>query len=230
MKSPVLVAQSPNKPNIRYSVVHKPETMEEVFAPMVEELRKKRGTMERTIVFGQTYDECTSLYLFFRYRLSSELSEPPGLQQFAKYRLVDMFTACTHPSVKNTILERFKDPKSSLRIVIATIAFGMGLDCSDIRRVIHWGVPSDVESYIQETGRVGRDGREASAVLYYGGRDMMGTRVEDPMREYCYMKEGCRRKHLMKDFDDDTEAVNISGCQCCDLCAANCCCASCISV
>ncbi len=58
---------------------------------------------------------------------------------------------------------------------------------------------------------------------------MMGTRVEDPMRILLHERR-LQEKHLMKDFDDDTEAVNISGCQCCDLCAANCCCASCISV
>ena len=47
---------------------------------------------------------------------------------------------------------------STLRLVIATTAFGMGVDCKDIRRVTHWGYPSDKEQYIQETGRAGRDG------------------------------------------------------------------------
>ncbi len=145
----MVVLQSPSKPNIRYEVLTKDAPLEEVFACMVEEVRRKRAAMERVIVFGQTYEACTSLFLFFKSRLSKELSQPPGLQHLARFRIVDMFTACTHPDVKNTILERYKDPKSTLRVVIATIAFGMGLDCSDIRRVFHWGVPSDIESYIQ---------------------------------------------------------------------------------
>ena len=56
-----------------------------------------------------------------------------------------------------------------LRVVIATFAFGMGLYIPNIREVIPWGAPSDIESYMHETGRAGRDGKSATAVLY---RDM----------------------------------------------------------
>ena len=56
---------------------------------------------------------------------------------------------------------------SCLRVVIATVAFGMGLDSPNIRRIIHWGAPADTESYIQETGRAGRDGEQSLAKLYY---------------------------------------------------------------
>ena len=52
-----------------------------------------------------------------------------------------------------------------LRIVFATIAFGMGLDCQNIRQVYHLGAPDDLESYIQEMGRGGRDGRPSLALL-----------------------------------------------------------------
>ncbi len=57
--------------------------------------------------------------------------------------------------------------ESHLRIVIATIVFGMGVDLPDIRQVIHVGTPDDVESYIQETGRAGRDGLPSLALLHY---------------------------------------------------------------
>ena len=53
-------------------------------------------------------------------------------------------------------------PNSTLRIVIATIAFGLGVDCPDIRKIIHLGAPEDAESYIQATGR---DGKLSVAVL-----------------------------------------------------------------
>ena len=58
-----------------------------------------------------------------------------------------MFTRCTHTSVKKKIIEQFTTP-SSIRIVIATIAFGMGINCPDIHQVFHWGVPQDAEAYI----------------------------------------------------------------------------------
>ncbi len=136
-----------------------------------------------------------------------------------------MFTVCTHPQVKNIILESFPDLASHMRIIIATIAFGMGLDCPNVRRVIHWGVPSDVESYLQETGRAGRDGKPATAILHYGGLDMKGTRVNDDMRDYCKLQE-CRRKFLLKDFDTQ-DSVDVHGCKCCDICSASCTCEKC---
>ncbi len=72
-----------------------------------------------------------------------------------KYYLVDLYTS-------------FANPGSTLRLVIATNAFGMGVDCRDIRHIIHWGVPSDVEQYVQETGRAGRDRLQAEAILHRG--------------------------------------------------------------
>ena len=49
---------------------------------------------------------------------------------------------------------------------VATIAFGMGLDCPDVRRIIHWGRSGDMKQYVQETGWAGRDGLPAIAVIY----------------------------------------------------------------
>lgn len=77
-----------------------------------------------------------------------------------------MFTACTHSTVKKVILENFPKRDSVLRVVVVTIAFRMGLDSLNIRRIIHWGPSSDIESYSQETGRAGQDGLQAAAELY----------------------------------------------------------------
>ena len=78
------------------------------------------------------------------------------------------FLQCgTQADVKDTIIRSFKSSTAPLRIVIATIAFGLGIDCTDVRQVIHLGPPEDIESYIQQIGRCGRDGKDCRALMLY---------------------------------------------------------------
>ena len=137
MTNPAVVSESPNKPNIKYTLCLNPDTLEETFPPLVEEIKRYRQTTQRTIVFCRTYNACGQIYLFLKCRLWKEITEPVGAPDVAQFRLVDMFSACTHPKVKDTILRLFSTPNSILRVVIATMAFGMGLDCPNIRRVFH---------------------------------------------------------------------------------------------
>ena len=117
-----------------------------------------------------------------------------------------MYTHCTDSSVKKKILEQFTSP-SSLHVVIATVAFCMGIDCQDVRQIVHWEVPEDSEMYIQESGRAGRDGRLSSI-------------------NYCVNKSSeCRRSILYSDFPG-CEFASV-GCMCCDVCAKSCKCGQC---
>ncbi len=106
------------------------------------------------------------------------------------------------PQVKADILKAFCTPNSQLRIVIATVAIGMGRGyCPNVRRVIHWGPSRDIELYLQETGRAGRDMLPAQAILYHGGEGPVIRNVEECVKEYCANKEVCRREVLLKHFD-----------------------------
>ena len=128
-----------------------------------------------------------------------------------------MNTACTHPSVKEQMLDGFCATNSRLRVVIATIAFGMGLDCPDVRRVIHSGASEDIEMYLQETGRAGWDGMPSRAILY----NIPGVQhVQVCMKEYASNKEECKQMVLLKDFDghEDFSSTYDALCSCCDVC------------
>ena len=162
MCNPVLVSESPEKSNLVYQVKER-TTVESVFMPVVEILRKERTKTPRMIVFCRQCEECATLYEFFLSNLKDEFTEPVGAPNLACYRLVDMFMSATEQRVKDSIIDSFFTKDERLRIVICTIAFGMGVDCINVRQIIHWGVASDVESYVQESGRAGRDGKIAYA-------------------------------------------------------------------
>ena len=152
MDRPHVLSVSPHKKNIVY-VVKKKSSMEEVVENLVRGLKNLRTEMPRIIVFCKRYDECSRMYHLFKYYLRDLFTELPGAPNLPKFRLVDMYTKCTEGDVKEAIVESFCNSSGKLRIVIGTIAFGMGLDCPNVRQIILWGPPLDFESFIQQTGR-----------------------------------------------------------------------------
>ena len=96
----------------------------------------------------------------------------------------------------------------------------MGVDCPDIHRIIHWGMPSTLEEYVQETGRAGRDGGPSEAIVYQG-KGPRNAIVEAV--NYESNSSTCRRRLLFQNFLMYSESdMCVTGSFCCDICEIQC--------
>ena len=118
-----------------------------------------------------------------------------------------------------------------IQIIVATIAFGMGINKSDVRYVIHFDIPKTIENYYQETGRAGRDGLKSHCLMFYSYADkqkhmgfieqmMNQTEKDNAIKKLNQIltfatQQVCRRKQLLRYFEEDYKEEN---CQSCDAC------------
>lgn len=187
LKNPYVLTRSPCKSNLIYTTgIFK--TVEETFCVLADRLREQKASFPKTIIYGQSFRMCGDIYLYLKDRLGPSFTQPEDAPDIPQFRPVEMFTSVTDADHKSKIIQLFKGD-STLKVIVATIAFGMGIDCPDVRQIVHVGLPDDICSYIQETGRAGRDGETPMVALL---RCRTYHSVDDDIKEYIANKTQCR--------------------------------------
>ena len=191
--------QSFNRPNLRYYVYPKKGTVDMDIVAFVNSHYPK----ESGIIYCLSKKECEMM------------AETLTIKHHLK---AQFYHAGLSPGDRMQVQSAWA--KGKLQIIVATIAFGMGIDKPDVRYVIHHSLPKSLEGYYQETGRAGRDGLDASCILFYSygdkskidfmidrsdGRAEQKERQKENLRQviqFCSNNQDCRRIQLLGYFGD----------------------------
>ena len=197
-----------DRPNLSFSVIRTPKRMDYV----VHYVRQHAN--ENGIIYCATRKDVDRVY---------ENLTRAGIK-------VGHYHGGLSDEVRREMQNAYADDK--LQVMVATNAFGMGIDKSNVRYVLHYQMPRNMESYYQEAGRAGRDGAPAECILLYSGQDvqvhkyLIEQSIETPERQevelrklqsmidYCFCSN-CLRKYMLNYFGESTAWTTCDNCSSC---------------
>ncbi|KAL6709458.1 ATP-dependent DNA helicase sgs1 [Coniothyrium glycines] len=208
-------SQSFNRPNLSYEVLPKSKGLVKSMAELIKEQYSKKSG----IIYCLSRRNCESV---------AEKLTQLGIKAFH-------YHAGMKPAERSEVQQKWQ--ANEYHVIVATIAFGMGIDKADVRYVIHHSLPKSLEGYYQETGRAGRDGKKSECYLYYqygdtrslrnmidegeGSREQK-QRLHDMLRtvvQYCENKADCRRAQVLGYFSESFDPTNCR--ETCDNCCSD---------
>ena len=209
--------KSPLKNNIKFAVtfIGNDTTLEDMLMHSINKLLLKGESADRLLIYCHSRTQCALIWQTFASKLGNKFYLHGKKDE--RHRLVEMFHAGTPPQIKNYIIDQAIQESSHLRVIICTVAFGMGVNCAGFNQVIHFGPSRNMEAYLQECGRAGRNGKLSVCHLLYNS--LLTSRCDDDIKEYVY-QTGCRRLAIGKWFGKTSH--DQVDCPCCDVCVAKC--------
>ena len=196
-----------NRPNLYYEVRPKTKNIDKDIIKFIKANPGKSG-----IIYCLSRKKVEELAEILQANEISAMAYHAGMEAAARSKTQDAF-----------IMEK-------IDVIVATIAFGMGIDKPDVRYVIHYDIPKSLEGYYQETGRAGRDGGEGQCIAFYNSKDVqklekflegkplaeqdIGRQLLAETTAYCESSV-CRRKLLLHYFGENYEEDNCGNCDNC---------------
>ncbi|KAL9959207.1 hypothetical protein ACROYT_G036304 [Oculina patagonica] len=222
MENVAVFSENPNRKNIAYGVQVTGDDPLTTFSSLIQEIKEKGQSCGRVIIYCPKIKVVSTLYGIFKAELGVDMYVDRGTCNLRE-RLVEMYHSRIDDENKDEILKSFSSETGCIRVLIATIAYGMRIDCKGVKDVIHYGPPQNLERYLQESGRAERSA-EANCrpmILY---SNVMLQSCDESIMAYVRNNSICRRKLLLEHFDYDLyELERYSHAhQCRDICKSRC--------
>jgi len=225
MDKPHLIHLNSDRKNIYYYVKKTKVGDLSCFDWLIQQLSFEGEECPKAIIYCRNVVTVSKVYAHFL----NVLKDNAYKSDLHKYDecFIAMFHRGTASLNKSFVSCEFPKLNSTLRVVVATSAFGLGVDIADVKTVINYGCPRSLKEFVQQSGRAGRNGDQAFSVLYYQPQNV-SSKCTDAAFKTFVKAEKCRREIILRNFclsgvsPGHTEVSEL--CKCCDMCSRNCVC------